>query len=295
MHRRIPGELILTIAALIWGTAFVAQTSAAEHLGSLTINGIRSLIAVIVLTPVIMLRPAIDTLQHKRVIKGGAICGILLCVAANLQQYALGMKDAVVGKVSFLTALYMVLVPVIGMLFGRKTDLKTWISVIIAAAGLYFITGAQAGGRISAADLLSILCAAGFALQILAIDHFAPDVDPVRLSRMEFLVCGTLSLILGLIFEQPRFSDIMAAKWPILYCAVFSSGIAYTFQMVGQKRCRPQVASLIMSLESVFGALSGMIILKERLSLFEITGCVLMSAAVVLTQINIKPKVDAVK
>ena len=244
------GELVLLLTALIWGSAFVAQSSGADSLGAFSFTALRNVLAVIVLFPVIALLDRLNgtkpTASEKRIIyKGGAICGVLLCIAANLQQFAIGYVDAngvaePVGKVSFLTALYIVLVPAFGVFFGRKTDIKTWISVAIACAGMYLLTGMGGDFSIGGGDLLAIACAAVFALQIIAVDRFAPGVDCVRLSQVQFAVCGGLSVICALIFEDTRPSAVLDARWAILYCGVMSSGVAYTLQTVGQSAQSPR-------------------------------------------------------
>ena len=296
MKRRLPaGEMILLLAALIWGSSFVAQSLGSEHVGSFTYNGVRSLIGAFVLALAAGLisaktgkRP--DREEYKRLITGGCICGVLLFAAVNSQQVAIAWKDsagnkALIAKVGFLTTLYIVLVPVIGMLFGKKTGLRMWISLGISLLGAYLMTDG-AMGRFTGGDLFAVLCAVMFALQILAVDFFAPGADCLRLSMVQFAVCGFLSMIAAFIWETPALSGILQAKWALLYSGVMSSGIAYTLQMVGQKRCKPQLASLIMSLESVFCALCGFVFLKEKMSVPELIGCTLMMGAVVLAQIQ---------
>ena len=293
------GELLLVLTALIWGSAFVAQSKAAEYLGAFTINGVRNFIGCAVLVPLFRLTSRAPVGREKqRVLKGGIICGIFLFIAANIQQFALGYVDALgnkqpVGKVSFITSLYIVLVPVFGIFMKRKTGLKTWLSVAIACVGMYLLTGAEGLFNMTGGDLLSLVCAGVFACQIIAIDIFAPEVDCIRLAHIEFGVCGVLSMLCAFIFETPAWSNLWAARWSILYCGIFSSGIAYTLQMIGQKKCKPQVSSLIMSLESVFGALSGFVLLGERLSGAELAGCGLCLIAVALTQIKLKGLKDA--
>ena len=294
--RKLPGEITLLLAAIIWGSSFVAQSLGSETVECFTYNGVRSLIGAGVLLITVALlnkarggRPGGQ--EYKRLIKGGVICGCFLYAAVNAQQYAIAYVDPVlgktlIGKVGFLTTLYMVLVPVIGIFLGRKTGLMTWISVIVALAGMWLLTGAGVGGGINASVLASLLSALMFALQIIAVDKYAPNCDCLRLSMVQFTVCGVLSMLTAFIFETPTWQAVYAGKWPLLYSGIMSSGIAYTLQMVGQKNCRPQVASIIMSLESVFCALAGLLFLGESMCVAEYIGCVLMFAAVLLTQVK---------
>ncbi len=291
---RLPGEIILLIAAIVWGTSFVAQSVGSENVESFTFNGVRCLIGALVLfltVKVIGYKPSKE--EQKKLWLGGAVCGVLLFFAVNLQQLAISYVDAagnkaLVGKVGFLTALYILFVPIIGIFFRKKTGFIVWISVVIAVIGAYLLTGGEAGaGKMNLSDLYAILCAVMFALQIIAVDKYAPDVDCIRLSMVQFIVCGVLSMITAFLFEEPNLPSLMDAKWSILYSGIMSSGIAYTLQMLGQKNCRrPQVASLIMSLESVICTLSGFVFLHQTLSARELIGCALMFTAVVLTQVK---------
>ena len=294
---RLPGEIILLIAAIVWGTSFIAQSVGSENVESFTFNGVRCLIGAFVLfltVKIIGYKPTKE--ERKKLWVGGAICGVLLFFAVNLQQLAISYVDAegnkaLVGKVGFLTALYILFVPVIGVFFRKKTGILVWISVAIAVAGAYFLTGGGVGGKITLSDFEAILCAVMFALQIIAVDKFAPDVDCIRLSMVQFIVCGVLSMITAFLFEHPSMLSLLDAKWSILYSGIMSSGIAYTLQMLGQKNCRrPQVASLIMSLESVIATLSGFLFLHQKLTAMELIGCALMFAAVCLTQVKAEEK-----
>lgn len=295
MKRKWPaGELILLLASLIWGSSFVAQFLGADDVGCFTYNGVRSLIGAAVLLGTVSLISAFtgvrpDRTEYKRLAAGGAICGALLFVAVNAQQAAIAFTDgsgnkALIGKVAFLTTLYIVLVPILGLFSGKRSGLRIWIAVAIAAAGAYLLTGGSAAGKLTGGDTFAILSALMFALQILAVDRFAAGADCLRLSMVQFTVCGILSMGAAFLTEDVRLSGILSAKWPLLYSGVMSSGIAYTLQMLGQKRCRPQLASLIMSLESVFSALCGWLFLQQKLTLIELGGCALMMAAVLLAQ-----------
>ena len=289
------GEIILALTAVIWGAAFVAQSLGADSLESFSYNSVRFFIGALTLVPVIIMRVRRKTAVKcslKHLLIGGALCGTALFAASYLQQSAIAFTDAsgdksLVGKVGFLTALYIVLVPVIGIFFGKKTDLRTWISVAIAAAGMALITDLKSL-TIGTSDLMAIACAVMFSFQITFVDMFCKDMDSVKLSCVQFTVAALLSGICALIFESPTLEAALDGKWSILYVGVMSSGVAYTLQIVGQKRTKPQTASLIMSLESVFSLLFGFIILNERLSLGELCGCALMLCAVVLTQVKKK-------
>ncbi|MBQ4227931.1 MAG: DMT family transporter [Clostridia bacterium] len=292
------GEAALFGAALIWGTGFVAQSLGSDTLSPFTYNGVRNVIGS--LTLLIFLR-----LFHKKrggtpgwrqylpILKGGAVCGFLLFCAANLQQISISWVDengqkALVGKIGFLTSLYIVLVPVLGLLFGKKTRPMMWLGVLIALIGAYLLTDLSQGFSLGTADALALVCALMYAFQIIAIDHYAPGVDPVRLAFVQFSICGALSLVCGLLFEEPTLHDIYLTRWPLLYAGVLSSGVAYTLQVVGQKHCRPPLASLIMSLESVVSAVSGYLVLHEQLSLKQLAGCALMLGAVLLCELTPK-------
>ena len=289
--KKIRGALSLTLAALIWGTAFVAQSLGMDHIGPFTFNSARNFIGCIVLLPVIFLlrrrndpAKAQGAAQHyrKTLWVGGVICGTILAVAASLQQ--IGIQFTTVGKAGFLTALYIVLVPIAGLLFGKRVPAAVWVSVVIAAAGTYLLS-IKEGFSIGTGDLFVILCALGFTAHILAVDHFSPQVSGVELSCIQFPTAGVLSGIAALVTEAPTLQNVWLSIGPLLYTGVLSSGVAYTLQVVGQKDTPPAVASLLMSLESVFAALSGWLILQQQMSGREAFGCVLVFAAVILAQL----------
>ncbi len=292
------GEAALLGAALIWGTGFVAQSMGSDTLSPFTYNGVRNVIGS--LTLLIFLRlfnkkrgGTPDARQYARILKGGAVCGFLLFCAANLQQISISWVDengqkALVGKIGFLTSLYIVLVPVLGLLFGKKTRLLMWLGVVIALCGAYLLTDLSQGFTLGTADALALVCALMYAFQIIAIDFYAPKVDPVRLAFVQFSFVGALSLLCGLIFEGPTLRDVWITRWPLMYAGILSSGVAYTLQVVGQKHCRQPLASLIMSLEAVVSAVSGYLILHEKLSLQQLAGCALMLGAVLLCELTPK-------
>jgi drug/metabolite transporter (DMT)-like permease len=293
-HSQLRGASLLTLTALIWGVAFVAQSVGMDYLGPCAFNGVRNFIGGVALLPVIAfasrLRKAPPTgeeetspaLNRKRTLLWGAVCGLLLGSASLLQQA--GMQTASAGKAGFLTALYIVIVPVLGMVLGRRPGLKVWAGVVLALCGAYLLS-VKGGEGIALGDLLVICSALVFSLHIVVIDFVPPQVDGVKLSCVQFFVAGALSMALALGLESFTLSDILSAWVPLLYTGVISSGVGYTLQILGQRTVNPTVASLIMSLESVFAALAGWVLLQQPLSPREIMGCALVFLAVVLAQL----------
>lgn len=290
--RRLRGNLLLLLASVIWGAAFVAQKSGGAALGALTFNGVRSFIgaaglfvAMQVFDRVGISQKPQDKASRKTLWLGGTICGVLLFAATNLQQLGLGFPEMTAGKAGFITALYIVLVPVVGLFAKKWLSVLNWLGVLLAVGGLYLLCGVTAGG-VGMGDVLVLLCALAFSFQILAVSHFAPKVDGVRLSCIQFLVVGILNLPLMCIFEQPNLAAMVENALPLLYAGLLSSGVAYTLQIIGQRDTDPTAASILMSLESVFAVLTGAILPPfERLSGPELLGCALMFAAVVLAQL----------
>ena len=294
-------SFLLILAAFIWGIAFVAQSTGGDAVGPYTFNCIRSVIGSLVLLPVIKLSDRLHW-SHKRpvsrqdwrtLLTGGVACGMALSVASNLQQVGIYMGSPV-GKAGFLTACYMLLVPVFGIFLKKKCSWNVWLGIVIAMVGLFLLC-MQGSLSIQFSDFLLLLCALAFAVQILIIDHYVDMVDGVRLACIQFLVCGITSAI-PMIFVDMGLSVSEITEWasaftapytwiPILYAGVLSCGVAYTLQIIGQRGLNPTVASLLMSLESVFSALAGWILLKETLSGREILGCILIFSAVVLAQL----------
>lgn len=300
----IKNSMILLLTATIWGVAFVAQSAGMEYVGGFTFNCIRSLIGGAVLIPCIFFfrkraakeqgtLPSAGTEKlsfwerNKTLLCGGVSCGVVLCVASNLQQH--GIRYTNVGKAGFITALYIVLVPVISVVLHKKVGKLVWIGMVFAVAGLYFLCINETF-TVNQGDLLVMACAFVFAIHILVIDYFAPKVDCVAMSCIQFFTCGILSGIPMFLFENVSVSRLTDAAVPILYAGVMSCGVAYTLQIIGQKNMNPTVASMILSLESVISVLAGLVILHQRLSPREIFGCVLMFAAVLLSQIPSKTK-----
>ncbi len=293
-------SVLLLLTAAIWGVAFVAQSVGMDYVGPFTFNTVRSLIGGIVLIPCIVLLKRInagskDTAgaaehasgnpagQRKVLLTGGVACGVLLCIASNLQQF--GIMYTSVGKSGFITAMYIVLVPVVGIFLKKKAGVKIWCSVAIAVCGLYLLCMTDNGFSIQKGDLLLLLGAVAFSFHILTIDYFSPKVDGVKMSCIQFFTCGILSMVCMSLFEQPQIGAILQAWMPIVYAGVMSCGVAYTLQIVGQKGMNPTVASLILSTESVISVIAGWLILRQKLSGRELLGCVLMFAAIILVQL----------
>lgn len=288
-------SLLLLLTAFIWGVAFVAQSVGGDAVGCFTFNGVRSLIGAVVLIPVIFFLDAQKKRElgeekfleqkgdKKTLILGGICCGVMLCIASNFQQF--GISFTTVGKAGFITAMYILIVPILGLFMKKKVGPKVWIGVALATIGLYMLCMTSERFSISKGDILVLICAGFFSLHILIIDYFSPKVDGVRMSCIQFLICGIISMVLAFILETPSFSAILSGWLPILYAGVMSCGVAYTLQIVGQKNMDPTVASLILSLESVFSVLAGWLILNQTLSMRELFGCVLMFLAIILAQL----------
>jgi len=286
MGKNMKGELMLILAAMIWGAAFVAQSVGMDYVGPFTFQAARCLLGALVLLPVIAgfsrARPKETAQTRKTLWTGGALCGLILFAATSLQQF--GLLYTTAGKSGFITALYVVLVPVLGIFLHHRTRLNTWISVAIAAAALYLlcINGSFTVGR---GELLTLGCALCFSFQILAVDHYSPHVNGVKLACIQFLVCGFLSLLAMALTESPSWAAVARCWLPIAYAGILSCGVAYTLQILGQRVTSPAVASLLMSLESAFAVLFGWLLLRERLSVKEYFGCALMFGAIVLAQL----------
>lgn len=293
--RQLRGGAMLMLTALIWGTAFVAQSVGMDYLGPCAFTATRNFIGCVALLPVIALasrlrsggqpEEAAPAPGKKALFGWGAACGLLLGGATLLQQA--GMQTASAGKAGFLTALYIVIVPVLGIFLGRRPGLKVWMGVVLALVGAYLLS-VKGGAGIASGDLLVIASAVVFSLHILVIDSVPAGMDGVRLSCVQFLVAGAFALVLALFLETFTWRDILSAWVPLLYTGVVSSGVGYTLQILGQRTVNPTVASLILSLESVFAALAGWAILGQALSLRELFGCALVFVAVILAQLPSK-------
>ena len=294
MNRKsLRGSLLLLLGAMIWGAAFVAQRVGMENLGPLCFNGIRMLMAALLLLPVIRIAdrlrpngsPKAAFFPEKQ-LNAGLLCGLLLFVSSTLQQ--IGLVYTTAGKAGFITALYVVLVPIAGWVFFRKNPGRwIWLSVLLAILGLFLIcVPPELNLALNRGDLYVLLCALCFTGHILAVDHFSPLVDPLRLSCSQFFICGILSLLPGLFLEEISLNAVRAAMIPLLYAGVLSGAVAYTLQIIAQKDTNPTVASLMMCLESVFALLTGALVLGERMSSRESAGCLIMFVAVVLAQLS---------
>ena len=322
MSKQLKSNLLILLAAFIWGTAFLAQKDGGR-IGTFTFNGIRFLIGGLFLLPVIAVLDRLraksaargqedfdsgaddrdprdtetcaedfdggaDMSWNRTVFIGGFLCGIILFIASSLQQY--GVLYTTIGKTGFITALYTLIVPVFSIVLGRKIGLRTWAAVAIGLAGLYLLSMFGESLEISYGDRFIIGCAFGFAVQIMMIDHFSPRVDPVRLASVEFLTLGLISLFFMFAFEDPNIPDIVSVLPSLLYASILSSGVAYTLQVVGQRYAEPTQASLMMCMESVFSLLTGMVVLGERMAVHEYIGAALIFAAVVMAQLPDKSK-----
>lgn len=279
-------SIFALLAAIIWGAAFSAQSVCAQYLGPLTITALRSLIAFLVLFAVCLLRRKSDRGTRRDIIIGSIVCGAALFAASNMQQLALNM-GASAGKAGFITALYIVLVPIGQVFFKQKISPRHWLAVAVAVVGMYFLCITD-GFSISLTDLYLLLCAFLFAVQILSVDRFSARVDGLVLSCGMFLVVAVLSSLFALPLETITLGNIAACIWPLLYIAVFSSCLGYTFQILAQKGGNPAVVSLLMSLESLFAAVFGALLLGERMSTHELIGCALMIAAIVVAELPAK-------
>ena len=301
--RQVRNSILLVLTAFIWGIAFVAQSEGGNAVGPFTFNGIRSLIGSIVLLPVIALLDRMKLTSKKPVTKaekkilliGGLSCGVLLFLASSAQQLGICLGTPA-GKAGFLTACYILLVPVLGLFLKKKCGVRVWVGIAITLVGLYLLCMSETL-RLQRSDLLLLACALLFAVHILVVDYFSPQGDGVRMSCIQFLVCGILSLI-PMFFSEIRVgADVWLAKltdpgaWlAILYAGVLSCGVAYTLQIVGQNGINPTVASMLLSLESVFSVLAGWIILKQSLGAKELLGCGLIFIAIIRAQLPEKKK-----
>lgn len=290
--KNLKGSLILLAAAFFWGTTFVAQVSGSDHIGVFTYNASRCFVGSLFLVVFSMIKDKhiARTKQSppgKWPWRGGILCGIVLFLAMSTQQAGIALYPddvAAAGRSGFLTATYVVIVAVIVSVIGRKIHAFVLLSVAGSVCGMYLLCMKDGFSGIYLGDVLGLVCAFCFAAHILVVDHYS-DTDSVKLSCIQFLISGVMSLIMCLITETICMEDILAAIIPIMYAGILSSGVAYTLQMVGQKYAEPAVASIVMSTESVIAVLAGAIVLNEVLSAREITGCVLVFTAVIIAQL----------
>lgn len=289
--KQISSSMLLALTALIWGASFVAQSIGMDHVGPFTFNSVRSILGGIILIPVIIFQSRKNKVQssskevqsksRKTLLVGGLSCGIALAISSSIQQ--IGISYTTVGKAGFITALYIVIVPIMGLFLKKKVHVIIWLSVVLATVGLYLISITE-GLSIGKGDLLILLCAIGFSVHILIIDHYSPKVDGVKLSCIQFFVAGILCSIPMFAMESPDITSILSAAAPIMYSGIMSSGVGYTLQIIGQRHVKPVLASLILSMEAVFAAVSGWLILGETLTARELLGCVFVFVAILLAQ-----------
>ena len=285
------GSLILLLTAFIWGTAFVAQDVGMDHIKPFTFNCIRNFVGALALLPVIFVMGKMKKEKaeedKKALWMGGVSCGIVLAVASTLQQ--VGIQYTTSGKAGFITALYIIFVPLFSLFTKKKPKPTIWISVLLAVVGMYLLC-VKESLTINRGDFYIFLCAIAFTFHIMVIDHFSPKVDGVKMSCIQFFVCGVASLMPMFLFETATMKGMILSVGPLLYAGVLSSGVAYTLQIIGQKNVNPAIASLILSLESCFAVLAGWLVLGQSLSFRESVGCILMFTAIILAQLPEKEK-----
>lgn len=295
MKKTIQGCLILLLTTVIWGCAFVAQSVGMDHIGPFTFQAVRCLLGVLALLPVIFLfdlkktdgKNYISRWCDPKLWKAGILCGIALFVASGAQQ--VGLIDTDAGKAGFLTSMYIVIVPFLGLFFRKKLSPATVLGVLVAVAGLYLVSGAGTTGM-APSDMLMVLCAFAFAVQIVLVERLGMDMDGLRLNCVQCLVCSVLSAMVMAFTETPVLGDLIDCALPLAYAGCLSMGVAYSLQIIGQQKVDSVPAAIIMSLESVFAALAGWLLLNERMSPRELTGCALLFTAVILSQIPTKKK-----
>lgn len=301
-HNQVRQVVFPILAAFIWGTAFVAQDLCADSIGTFAFNATRYFIAVLALLVVIAIsdrakkdKPVLTAEEKKAASKqlwlGGLCCGVALAIASNFQQAGL-VAGTDAGKAGFITALYVVLVPVFGLFFKRKVSLPVWIAVACSVVALYLLC-IKGDFSLAPGDLLILVCAVCFAVHILVIDHFTAYCDGVKLSCLQFLFAGIISAVCMFLFEDVDFAAIWGCILPLLYVGIFSCGVGYTLQILAQKDSNPTVVTILLSLESVFAVIAGAIILHQQMTAREYIGCVVMFAAVILAQIQFPEKKKA--
>ena len=292
MKNKLRGSLAILVATVIWGSAFIAQSVGMDYIGPFTFQTMRSVLAVPFLIVVIFLierNPAktIEKWMQPELWKAGLPCGIALFIAAGLQQMGIVYTSA--GKAGFITAMYIVLVPILGIFLHKKPPITSWIGVVLAVIGLYLLSCVGVS-QVNIGDVYLLGCALGYAVQITLVDQMGSAVDGLRLNCVQSLFCGIFSGTVMFLTEEPVLSNILACWIPLVYAGIFSLGIAFSLQIIGQQHLEPTPAALIMSLESVFAVLFGWLLLHERMSAAELSGCVLVFIAVILSQVPVKKK-----
>lgn len=302
MNKKLLSSILLLITALIWGSAFVAQKNGMELIEPFTFNGIRTFIGGLVLIPVVAIisakqkknpleepkdESALSKIERKFgkniTYVGGICCGVALFVASNLQQF--GINGTTVGKAGFITTLYIAFVPIISIILRKRVRPIMWLCVVLGVVGFWMLSMTTDSLDVSTGDLLCLAGSLGFACHIMVIDYFSPKCDGVKMSCVQFLVAGFLGIICMFIFENPNIDAILEAWMPILYAGALSCGVAYTLQIIAQKWANPTIASLLMSLESVFAAISGALFLGETMTGRQLTGCIIIFSAVIISNL----------
>lgn len=295
------GSIFLALAAIIWGSSFVAQTAGAEFVGPFTFISVRSLLGSVALLPVILV---MDTFKkkskpeeykkmtkadYKYLFMGGTACGVVLCAASCLQQLGIDGGTAP-GMAAFITALYILLVPIFSVFIGKKIRPVIWVCVGVSVVALYLLC-VKDGGKVQGSDIYVLACAVCYAIHILVIDKVSPKLDGIRLSALQFFIAGMIALVIMFITEEPTIEALKAAAPSIAYSGIMSSAVAFTLQILGQQKTEPTIATMIMSLESVFGVITAMIVLSQVPTGRETLGCILMFAAIIVAQLPEKKKI----
>lgn len=285
---RLRGNIILLIVAMIWGAAFVAQRAGMEYIGPFTYTGIRFMLGCLSLIPVMYyFRNDKKNYQAEEksisVLKVGSIAGVIMFFAVSFQQ--IGLIYTTAGKAAFITCLYIILVPLAAIFLKKQISRNTWVGAVLSVCGLYFLC-VKSGFEMEYGDFIVLLCAFIWTIHILFIDHYANSVDSIKLAFYQFLVCSLLSNSIAIVFETISWSSVVSAAVPILYGGFLSVGVAFTLQIVGQKYAEPSHAAIIMSMESVFGALAGYLFLNEYMGFTEVLGCLLMMFGMLITQVG---------
>ncbi len=304
--KKVRSSFLLFLTAFIWGVAFVAQSKGSESMGAFTFNGSRSFLGSLVLLPLIGFYVYRDRKYRtkrngdlKNNLLGGICCGLVLTAASMFQQF--GIERTSVGKAGFITALYIIFVPIAGIFLKKKVPGIVWFGALMATAGMYLLCVTE-DFSVNPGDIMVLICAILFTLHILVIDYFSPKTDGVIVSCIQFFVCGLICTILALLFEKPSFGQVADGGISILYAGIMSCGVAYTLQIVGQKDMNPTIAALILSLESAVAAVMGYVAYKvgflktdQTLTGKQIAGCIIVFSAVILVQLPIKDIFQKVK